>query len=212
MSDSRTYTEPNSSPSSSGKPRSRGRLAAALGSVLLLAGLGLWAASTGRLAGLESMWGGAGDTEGPARPAPRVKLKDASGKARSLEEFRGNIVLVHFWASWCPPCIPELPEFLHLGESVEGKRVKLVAISTDEKWEDAAKLIPSPLASGVSMLWDPESEAADQFGTYQYPETYVLDGELRIVAKWVGPQEWSSPLMSQFLERALTLLDHAEKR
>jgi thiol-disulfide isomerase/thioredoxin len=149
---------------------------------------------------------GGPSNEGPAKPAPRVSLKDAAGKARSLEEFRGNIVLVHFWASWCPPCVPELPEFLHAAERYEGKKVKFVAISTDEKWEDAAKLIPAELRPSIAMLWDPQSEAADRFGTYQYPETYVLDGELRVIAKWVGPQEWGSEFMDQFLMRALTLI------
>ncbi len=181
------------------------RVAAALIAALLIIFGAAWA--TGRLP--EGFLGGRGydpEVDGPARPAPNVTLLDPSRKKHALEEFRGNIVLVHFWASWCPPCVPELPEFLAVGKAFEGKKLKLLAISTDERWEDAAKIIPGEIPSNASLLWDPESEAADRFGSYVFPETYVLDDELRVVAKWVGPQDWGGPMMAQFLERALTLM------
>jgi cytochrome c biogenesis protein CcmG/thiol:disulfide interchange protein DsbE len=151
--------------------------------------------------GLTQPGGGAGDValagSGTAnfahpRPAPPVELKGSDGKPHRLEDLRGNAVIVHFWASWCPPCLAEIPEWLALAERWKGKPVRFMAISLDKGWEDALKILPDTrLPENVVSVLDTTGKLPDLFGTYQYPETYLLNRELKIVSKWVGPQDWT---------------------
>src|SRR4051812_3451868 len=71
------------------------------------------------------------------KAAPSFELPDAQGKKYRLEDFKGNVVILHFWASWCPPCLDEIPQWVELGTTFHGEALKLVAISLDQKWEDA---------------------------------------------------------------------------
>lgn len=143
--------------------------------------------------------------------APKFELKDASGKPHYLSQFKDRIVLVHFWASWCGPCLTEIPEFTALAEKFKGRPLQLVAVSLDENWEDALEVLPlkEPTENLVSLL-DPEGEFPEKFGTYQLPETYLLGPDLKVITKWVGPQEWNSEGMAKVMEAALQKATHAE--
>src|SRR5690349_14880831 len=61
------------------------------------------------------------------RTAPSFELPDSEGKKHTLDSFRGNVVVLHFWASWCPPCLEEIPQWVELGNTFKNKPVKLVA-------------------------------------------------------------------------------------
>ncbi|WP_371359313.1 TlpA family protein disulfide reductase, partial [Salmonella sp. M241] len=86
-----------------------------------------------------------GRTANPAneklRAAPEFALADSSGKVHRLADLRGNTVMVHFWASWCPPCLEEIPQFLEAARAPQGRSIRWVAITEDEKWEDALKML-----------------------------------------------------------------------
>lgn len=125
--------------------------------------------------------------------ALEYELKDAAGKVHRLSELKGQPVLVHFWATWCPPCLDELPEFLEMVKRSEGRKIHFVAITLDKSWEDAHKILPTKdLPVNLVSLIDPEATSADTFGSYNYPETYALDRELKIIEKFVGPRPWGS--------------------
>lgn len=134
------------------------------------------------------------------KPAPAFELKDSEGKTYALSEFAGKVVVLHFWASWCAPCVEELPEFLNAAKRAAGKPISWVAVSLDKNWEEAHKILPrKDLPENVISLLDPKLEVPEKFGSYQYPESYVLSPRLRIVEKWVGPQEWADPKMDEAL-------------
>lgn len=138
------------------------------------------------------------------RPAPLFELPQADGKPFRLESLKGNAVVVHFWASWCPPCLSEIPHWLEFASQWNGKPVRFVAVSLDQGWPEALKILPtSQLPPNAISVLDREQKLPDLFGTYQYPETYLLDPELRIVSKWVGAQDWTSPLINQALMAVL---------
>ncbi len=142
----------------------------------------------------DSMTQRTADAQGPGKPAPGFSLQDASGKTVTLEQFKGQAVVLHFWAKWCPPCIEELPEWLKAAKRFEGKPMKWVAISLDRSWDDAHKIIPKEgLPENVVSLLDAERIIPDLYGSYQFPESYVLNRDLQIVEKWVGAQDWSNP-------------------
>ena len=139
------------------------------------------------------------------RQAPSFELVDPDGKKHTLEEFRGSLTFLHFWASWCAPCLDEIPHWRSLGTRFKGRSAKFVAISLDQNWIDALKIFPAPeksLDSLISLL-DPTTQVAELYGSFQYPETYLLSPDLKVITKWVGPQDWNDPKMLELIDRMI---------
>jgi thiol-disulfide isomerase/thioredoxin len=128
----------------------RGMILATLGFAALLSGAGAlyWAFHAGARARV--------GTESGFRQAPEFRLKEESGRERTLSELRGKITLVHFWASWCPPCISEMPQVLDLAKQFEGRPFEVVLVSLDEGWKDTLKVLSSgTLSKDTVSLIDP---------------------------------------------------------
>jgi len=103
-----------------------------------------------------------------------------------------NYRVVHFWANWCPPCVEELKEVIQLASYLSEHSIRLILISTDPSWEEANKLLPIEIHPNIIALLDPQASIAKKFGTYQFPETYLVSSNGEVVKKWVGPQKWNS--------------------
>jgi peroxiredoxin len=126
---------------------------------------------------------------------PDFKLQDRSGRRFRLRDEVGKVVVLHLWGSWCPPCVPEIPEwveFIHRAyEKDPSLEVQFVTVSVDESWEKADKVLPpSRVHQKVRELLDPGAKIASQLGSFQFPETYVIGKDQEVVAKWIGPQDW----------------------
>ncbi len=180
--------------------------------------LTVWAAVTGLVVGILALawyWApggnGSGSGSGGAasmglRQAPEIALKDAKGVVHTLADAKGaSLMLIHFWAHWCPPCLEEIPRFAAFAKHPQAANYRLMAVSEDPTWEEAHKSLPSEghAPNFVSVL-DQDSKVSEIYGTYQYPETYavrVREGRAEILMKWVGPQNWESPEFLATLER-----------
>lgn len=144
----------------------------------------------------------------PFQAAPGFQLQDSAGKIHALNDYTGDVVLVHFWASWCPPCLSEIPQWVELANNFKGKSFQMIAISEDDHWADAQKVLPSQkLPANITSVLDIKSQVADRYGSYQFPETYLLNAKREIVAKWVGGQDWKDPKLLNFLNE---IISHAE--
>lgn len=143
------------------------------------------------------------------RQAPKFALKDHGGVEHHLEEARGKLVIVHFWAAWCPPCLQEIPELVEFAEKLQGEsKLQIFAISLDEKWPDAEKILDSAkLPKTMISLLDGGAKTSELYGTYQYPETYLINGEGRIVAKWVGAQPWGNPKTIELMKAEIAKIN-----
>jgi thiol-disulfide isomerase/thioredoxin len=142
--------------------------------------------------------------DSPGRAAPTFALKDAAGKEHRLEDFKGQPVVLHFWASWCAPCVDEFPQWLATARAYEGKPGKWLAISLDESWDDARKILNGvELPKNVVSVLDPERKTPEAFGSFEFPESYLLTSDLKIAQKWVGAQKWDGPAMRGKLDAVI---------
>ena len=130
------------------------------------------------------------------RRLPSIAFVDATGRTLSLEQFRGKVVLLNIWATWCTPCRQEMPSLDRLQEQLGGNDFEVVALSID-KGDKGMELVKSFYASlGVSRLrvyHDPEGAAGFDLGVMGVPATLLLDREGREIGRMSGAAEWDSP-------------------
>jgi peroxiredoxin len=124
------------------------------------------------------------------------------GKATHLSDLRGKVVVLNFWASWCPPCVEEAPAMNALQEKIAGRGGTILGISVDEDntaYEDFLK----QYAVNFPTYRDTTKGIAENYGTRMYPETYIIDREGRIDRKLIGPQDWTSAEMMAYFDTLL---------
>ncbi len=134
---------------------------------------------------------------------PEFTLPDPNGRSVSLSDFRGKVVMVHFWATWCPPCVEELPTLAKLNESLAGKDFELLAVSVDEGGADTVTSFLHRNNLNVPVLLDTSHAISSQYGTYKFPETYILDREGIVRYKVIGPRDWRDPAALQLLQNMI---------
>ncbi len=142
------------------------------------------------------------------KKAPEFTLNGLDGKAVSLGDFKGRIVFLDFWASWCPPCKKELPEITKLGEKFKPGEMAIVAVSVDKKKEHAGSFISTVPGVGktVAVLHDPESKVVAAYMAQAMPTSYIIDrdGVIRFVHfgyREEDPAEWIKEIESLLKDR-----------
>jgi thiol-disulfide isomerase/thioredoxin len=122
-----------------------------------------------------------------------------------LNKLHGHVVVLNFWASWCAPCIEELPSLEELQRDLP--QVQIVAVSTDH---DAVAYERFLKQHSVSLLTvrDGDERSNGMYGTSRFPETYVIDKDGMIRRKFIGPQEWTSPEIVNYLKKLASNSPH----
>ena len=145
----------------------------------------------------------AGDlSERPDRPPMSVVLPDLEGRQRSLEEFAGKVVLVNFWASWCTPCVLEMPSILRLRQTLPARSFVVVGVNVAEG-ERRARAASERLKLDVTILVDRDGESFAHLGGRVLPTTYLLDQQGRVRYEAVGPLEWDGEEVIETVRRLL---------
>ncbi|PCJ98512.1 MAG: hypothetical protein COA45_07230 [Zetaproteobacteria bacterium] len=136
----------------------------------------------------------------PVQKAPNAQFSNINGEHYTLHQFQGKIIVLNFWATWCPPCIIEFPQLLELAHR-EQNNVVLITLSVDENPENIAKFFKTlPEKSQAHLKLDnviigldtDKSISRDLFKTTMYPETFIIDKELIIKHKIEGITDWLS--------------------
>ncbi len=133
-------------------------------------------------------------------PAPDFEVTLHDGTALRLSQLRGQVVFVNFWATWCEPCRKEIPDLERLDKDMDGLPFSILAVSSDESFDDIKRLFgqrPSEMVIGL----DPGGQAiAARYGTEKLPETYVVDqyGQLRL--RFINAQPWTDERIHRYLE------------
>jgi peroxiredoxin len=123
---------------------------------------------------------------------PEIVLPDLQGDTFRLSKARGRVVLINFWASWCPPCVEEMPSLEKLHQTLRGKGLDVVSISVDDD-RDIVERFKKEHGLTFTILHDEGAKVANRFQTYKFPETYVVDREGRLIWKFIGPRDWIAP-------------------
>ena len=135
--------------------------------------------------------------------APEFRLQKMDGGFVSLSDLRGKVVMVHFWATWCPPCVEEIPTLDRLHHSPIGKDFEMLAVSVDEGGAGAVAPFIQKNRLNVPVLFDPGHDVAGLYGTYKFPETYIVDRQGVVRYKAIGPRDWTDPSNIQILRNII---------
>jgi thiol-disulfide isomerase/thioredoxin len=144
-------------------------------------------------------------TEVPGKPAaPELALRDTERKPHRLSNARGKVVMVNFWATWCPPCRREMPSMQRAWEKLQGGNFEIYAVNLGE---DDDTIFGFSFATGVELtfpiLLDRDAKAIKAWPVVALPTSFIVDPQGRIVYRAVGGREWDDPLI---LEKIQVLL------
>lgn len=133
-------------------------------------------------------------------PAPVITVNSLNGKQLNLSDLKGKVVLLNFWATWCPPCREEIPSMMKLNNAMAGKPFQMVAVSIDEGGQPAIESFFKTSGFNLPAYTDPDSRAAKAYGITGVPETFVIDKNGVLLKKVIGPMAWDSPDVLSYLE------------
>jgi thiol-disulfide isomerase/thioredoxin len=137
----------------------------------------------------------------PPKPLPDIRFQDAAAKPVDLAGFRGKVVLLNLWATWCIPCRAEMPTLDRLQAKLGGADFVVVALSIDRKGTTAVESFYREI--GIAHLGkyiDSGAEATGHLGILGLPTTLLIDREGRELGRLLGPSAWDSPEMVTFLQ------------
>ncbi len=136
---------------------------------------------------------------------PDISLTEADGKQKKLADYRGNVVILSFWASWCAPCLVELPTFAELEKRFLDMGLRVLAVNVDEgdTGKTFAKDFWTKKAFAFPSFFDPQKTVAGQFEVDMLPSTFVIDRQGRVAFSGFGANDWSSPQTLEILENIL---------
>jgi thiol-disulfide isomerase/thioredoxin len=130
----------------------------------------------------------------PLRPAPEAVFADGDGNPVTFADFRGKVVLVNFWATWCVPCVQEMPALDRLQAKLGGEGLRVVALSQDRDGAPAVVRFYEKYDFGnLEVYVDPKGALAAPFGIGVLPTTVLIDRAGRLVGQLVGAAEWDAP-------------------
>ncbi len=135
--------------------------------------------------------------------APEFSLEAIGGGNRTLQDYKGKVVLLNFWATWCPPCLREMPALQKLYNRYRAKGFDLVAISVDQGRKDEVQKFINENKLTFPVILDPIHTAKGSYKVRALPTNYLLDRQGRVIAWGMGSREWDSESAFGLIEQLL---------
>ena len=129
--------------------------------------------------------------------APDFTLQDPDRKI-ALNQFRGQVVVLNFWATFCAPCVEEMPSLVEMQRRMKAKGIEVVAVSVDQDADAYHRFVRDHNIDLVTVR-DPQQTLAGLYGTFKFPETYVIDRNGVMRRKFIGAIDWTEPDITEFL-------------
>ena len=142
-------------------------------------------------------WSAALDRHTPPKAASTVAFGDAQGQPVTLADFKGHGVVLNLWATWCSPCVREMPSLNRLQAALADTGIRVVAVSSDR--EGLAKVAPFLAEHQLDKLapyLDPKGEFTRSMEARGLPQTFVITADGKIAASYSGPAEWDDPALA----------------
>ena len=143
------------------------------------------------------------DIPGHRVPAPAFTLTDINGKTESLDRYHGKLVLLNFWATWCPPCREEMPSLQTLYHSLESEGLVVLAIAADRGNKNGIIKFAGKLALDFPVLLDPDGDVRNAYEVTGLPMTYLIGRDGKISARKIGSLNWSDTEVLTFIREQL---------
>ena len=134
---------------------------------------------------------------------PALELAALNGKRLNLEDYRGRVVLVNFWATWCAPCLEEMPSIEKLRRSFDARRFSVVAVNVGEGPAKAAAFVEKMQLGGFSVLLDRDIKTSRAWGARVLPATFVVDADGKVRYSYYGALDWSRPDVRAVIARLI---------
>lgn len=132
--------------------------------------------------------------------APDFSLKDLSGRPVTLSSLKGKVVLLNFWATWCPPCISEMPVFNKLYKEMRPRGLEIVAISADRS-EGYVRDFASKHSLDFKVIYDESRDVVKRYKVFSMPTTFLIDKNGIIVEKFFGEYDWTDQEIKKKIEK-----------
>jgi cytochrome c biogenesis protein CcmG, thiol:disulfide interchange protein DsbE len=132
-------------------------------------------------------------------PAPDFTIQDAD-RTVSLSQLRGQTVVLNFWATWCAPCVEEMPSLVSMQQRMKDKGVTVLAVSIDEDAEAYHRFLKNYKIDLLTVR-DSAQKAPTLYGTFKWPETYIIDRNGIVRRKFIGAVNWNSSEVAEFLAK-----------
>jgi peroxiredoxin len=158
--------------------------------------IGLWFVLLAILLGLPGCYSGSRPPRiGTA--APDFTVKD-SDRTVTMGQFKGQVVVLNFWATWCPPCIEEMPSLVRMQQFMKSKGVTVLAVSVDVDENNYRRFLRDHNVNLLTVR-DPDQKSNRLYGTFKFPETYIVDRNGVMRRKFIGAVDWTEPEVIEFL-------------
>ena len=131
--------------------------------------------------------------------APDFSVRDSEHQV-ALAQFHGQIVVLNFWATWCAPCVEEVPSLVEMQRRMKAKGVTVLAVSIDVD-ENAYRQFVRDHNVNLITVRDPDQKVSKLYGTFGWPETYIIDRSGVVRRKFIGPVDWTEPEVTDFLSK-----------
>jgi cytochrome c biogenesis protein CcmG, thiol:disulfide interchange protein DsbE len=130
-------------------------------------------------------------------PAPDFTVKD-SEHAVTLSQFKGQVVVLNFWATWCAPCVEEVPSLVRMQQRMKAKGVTVLAVSVDVDDSNYKRFVKDHSVSLLTVR-DADQKSNALYGTSKFPETYIIDRNGVMRRKFIGAVDWTEPEIIDYL-------------
>lgn len=134
------------------------------------------------------------------KPAPEITVNSLKNVPQKLSDLKGKVVLLNFWATWCPPCREEIPSMMKLNNAMAGKQFQMISVSIDEGGVPDIEAYFKESGYSLPTYTDPGGAAQKAYSITGVPESFVIDKNGILVKKVIGPLAWDSPETVSFLE------------
>ena len=154
--------------------------------------------------GIDRKFLGAAGIQELKQEAPDFTIKGHDGNMMSLKDFRGKVVILHLWATWCKPCKEEFPAFEKLYQGLKGKDAAFLPISIDAKAnKDEVDAFARGLGATFPVFLARDGNVTDRYWAWGVPVTYFLDRNGWIIGRAMGPRNWASSEVKGFIDSLL---------